>query len=160
MKYKIGDYVSKPITGVCRVEDILRLDKIGIQNEKLYYLLIPVDDQNEKIYVPVGSAEEKIRACLTSEEAWKLIEQIPQISEIWIVNEKMKEQQYKEAIRTNRPEALVSVIKRIYQQKQRRREQGKKPPSSDERYFLQAKIFYTWNWGVPFKNQNRIFVRL
>ena len=29
MRYEIGDFVSKPVTGVCRIEDILYLDAQG-----------------------------------------------------------------------------------------------------------------------------------
>ena len=82
MKYEIGDYVSKPVTGVCRVEDILHLDMAGIKNDKLYYLLIPIDSQQEKIYVPVVTADSSLRAYMTSEEAWKFIEHISEIEAI------------------------------------------------------------------------------
>ena len=92
MKYKIGDYVSKPIAGVCRVADILHLDMVGVKPDTLFYLLIPVENRQEKIYVPVESAQSSLRLCLTSEEAWKLIERIPEIQVIWIDNEKMLEQ--------------------------------------------------------------------
>lgn len=144
MKYEIGDYVSKPVTGVCRVEDILHLDMAGIKNDKLYYLLIPIDSQQEKIYVPVVTADSSLRACMTSEEAWKFIEHISEIEAIWIDNEKKREQKYKEAIKTNCPEALISVIKMIYQRKKMRLEQGKKSTASDERYFqIAEKLLYS-----------------
>lgn len=138
MKYEIGDFVSKPNTGVCRVEDILHLDLNGEKSNKLYYLLIPIDDRQEKIYVPVSTSESNLRACLTEEEAWKLLEQIPKIEAIWIDNEKMREQKYKEAIKSNNPKALVSVIKMTYQRKKARLEQGKKSTSADEKYFKLA----------------------
>lgn len=130
--YEIGDLVSKPIKGVCRIEDILHLD------EKLYYLLIPIEDRKEKIYVPVSNSKANLRLCLTAEEAWNLIGRIPEIETIWIDNEKMREQRYKEVIKSNDPEALVSVIKMIYQRKKVRLEQGKKSTSYDERYFQTA----------------------
>lgn len=37
----------------------------------------------------------------------------------------MREQNYKEAVRANNPEALVAIIKMIYQRKQKRLAQGK-----------------------------------
>ena len=89
-KYEIGDYVSKPVTGVCKVEDILYLDMAGAKKDQLYYLLIPIDRRQEKIYVPVTTAETNLRLCLTAEEAWKLIEKIPEIKAIWVENEKMR----------------------------------------------------------------------
>ena len=37
MKYEIGDFVSKPVTGVCKIEDIVSLDLTGKKENKLYY---------------------------------------------------------------------------------------------------------------------------
>lgn len=38
MKYEIGDFVSKPVTGVCKIEDIVSLDLTGKKENKLYYI--------------------------------------------------------------------------------------------------------------------------
>ena len=54
------------------------------------------------------------------------IEQISEIEAIWIDNEKKREQEYKEVIKANNPEALVSIIYMIYQRKRMRLEQEKK----------------------------------
>lgn len=135
MKYKVGDLVSKPIIGICNVEDTLYLDAEGKKNNKLYYLLIPIEDKQEKIYVPVSTSETTLRSCLTKDEAWCLIKRIPEIPSAWIENEKMREQKYKEAVKSNDPEQLVSIIKIIYQRKAKRLAQGKKTTSSDAKYF-------------------------
>ena len=37
MKYEIGDFVSKPVTGVCKIEDIVSLNLTGKKENKLYY---------------------------------------------------------------------------------------------------------------------------
>ena len=50
-------------------------------------------------------------------------------------NEKMREQNYKEAVKANDLEALVAIIKMIYQRKQKRLAQGKKCTATDARYF-------------------------
>lgn len=135
MKYEVGNYVSKPITGICKVEDTLYMDIGGPKNRKLYYLLKPVDDRQETIYVPVDKETSGLRPCLTEEEAWELIREIPEIPAAWIENEKMREQKYKEEIKTNDPKALVSIIKMIYKRKKNRIAQGKKVTSSDAKYF-------------------------
>lgn len=36
MKYEIGDFVSKPVTGICKIEDILYLNPQYERNNKLY----------------------------------------------------------------------------------------------------------------------------
>ena len=91
MKYEIGDFVSKPVTGVCKIEDIVSLDLTGKKENKLYYLMKS--------------------------------------------NEKMWEQKYKAAVKSNDPEALISIIKMIYQRKKKRLAQGKKCTTTDARYF-------------------------
>ena len=120
MKYEIGDLVSKPVTGICKIEDILYLTPQDERNKKLYYLIKPVEDEKEKIYIPVSNSDSRLRLCLTKDEAWNLIERIPEIPTAWINNEKLREQSYKEAVKANDPEALVAIIKMIYQRKEKR----------------------------------------
>lgn len=126
MKYEIGDFVSKPVTGICKIEDILYLNPQDERNNKLYYLMKPIEDEKEKIYVPVSNSDSRLRLCMTKEKAWNLIKRIPEILTAWTNNEKMREQNYKAAVKANDPEALVAIIKMIYQRKQKRLTQGKK----------------------------------
>ena len=148
MKYEIGDFVSKPVTGICKIENILYLNPQDEKNDKLYYLMKPVEDEKDKIYVPVSSSDSRLRLCLTKEEAWNLIERIPDIPTAWTNNEKMREQNYKEAVRANNPEALVAIIKMIYQRKQKRLAQGKKCTATDARYFQIAENLLYMELGV------------
>ena len=117
MKYEIGDFVSKPVTGICKIENILYLNPQDEKNDKLYYLMKPVEDEKEKIYVPVS-------------------------------NSALREQNYKEAVRANNPEALVAIIKMIYQRKQKRLAQGKKCTATDARYFQIAENLLYMELGV------------
>ena len=73
MKYEIGDLVSKPVTGICKIEDILYLNLLDEKNKKMYYLIKPIEDEKDKIYVPVSNSDSRLRLCLTKEEAWDLI---------------------------------------------------------------------------------------
>ena len=148
MKYEIGDFVSKPVIGICKIENILYLNPNGEKKDKLYYLIKSIEDEKEKIYVPVSNSDSRLRACLTKEEAWNLIKRIPEISTAWTNNEKMREQNYKEAVKANSPEALVSIIKMIYQRKQKRLAQGKKCTATDARYFQIAENLLYMELGV------------
>ena len=69
VKYEIGDFVSKSVTGICKIENILYLNPQDEKNDKLYYLMKPVEDEKDKIYVPVSSSDSRLRLCLTKEEA-------------------------------------------------------------------------------------------
>ena len=148
MKYEIGDLVSKPVTGICKIEDILYLTPQDEKNKKLYYLIKPVEDEKEKIYIPVSNSDSRLRLCLTKDEAWNLIERIPEIPTAWINNEKLREQSYKEAVKANDPEALVAIIKIIYQRKEKRLAQGKKCTATDARYFQIAENLLYMELGV------------
>ena len=148
MKYEIGDLVSKPVTGICKIEDILYLTPQDEKNDKLYYLMKPIEDEKDKIYVPVSNSDSRQRLCLTKEEAWKLIKRIPEIPTAWINNEKLREQNYKEVVKANDPEALVAIIKMIYQRKQKRLAQGKKCTATDARYFQIAENLLYMELGV------------
>ena len=148
MKYEIGDLVSKPVTGICKIEDILYLTSQDEKNNKLYYLMKPIEDEKDKIYVPVSNSDSRLRLCLTKEEAWNLIKRIPEIPTAWINNEKLREQNYKEAVKANDPEALVAIIKMIYQRKQKRLAQGKKCTATDARYFQIAENLLYMELGV------------
>ena len=148
MKYEIGDFVSKPATSICKIEDILYLNPQNEKNDKLYYLMKPVEDEKEKIYVPVSNSASRLRLCLTKEEAWNLIKRIPEIPTAWTNNEKMREQNYKAAIKANDPEALVTIIKMIYERKQKRLAQGKKCTATDARYFQMAENLLYMELGV------------
>ena len=48
MKYEIGDFVSKPVTGICKIEDILYLNPQDERNNILYYLMKPIEDKKRK----------------------------------------------------------------------------------------------------------------
>ena len=148
MKYENGDFVSKPVTGVCKIEDILYLNPQDERNNKLYYLMKPIEDEKEKIYVPVSNADSRLRLCMTKKMAWSLIKRIPEIPTAWVNNEKMREQNYKEAVKANEPEALVSIIKMIYQRNQKRLAQGKKCTATDARYFQTAENLLYMELGV------------
>ena len=136
--YEIGDYVIKANNGVCRVEDTLHPDLPNVDKNRLYYLLVPLDNKYSRLYVPIDTAENSLRRALSEEEAWEVIEKIPEVEAAWIANDKLREQTYKEAIHSCNPTALVSIIKNLYIRKKQRSEQGKKSTATDERYFKLA----------------------
>lgn len=136
--YEIGEHVVKYLDGVCRIESILHLDISGADKNKLYYLLVPIGDKNKKIYVPVDASHAIVRTVMSEEQAQQLIEEIPDIEEIWVDNERLREQHYKDAVKSCRPEALVGIIKSTYSRKKKRLAQKKKCTAVDEKYFQLA----------------------
>ena len=136
--FSIGDYVMKTSKGVCHIDDITHLDMSGIDKDKLYYVMTPIDGKGSTLYVSVDTAQESIRAAMTKGQAENVIDSIPSIEEAWVENDKLREQCYKDAVRSGSPEALIGIIKTIYARKKLREGQGKKNTAVDERYFKQA----------------------
>ena len=133
--FSIGDYVMKTSKGVCHIDDITHLDMAGIDKDKLYYVMTPIDGKGSTLYVSVDTAQESIRAAMTKGQAENVIDSIPSIEEAWVENDKLREQCYKDAVRSGSPEALIGIIKTIYARKKLREGQGKKNTAVDERYF-------------------------
>lgn len=142
--YKVGDYIVKSMNGVCKVEDILHLSMSGADKSKLYYLLIPIEDKRAKIYMPTDTTDTTIREAIDEEEAWDLIHKIPEIKQIWIENDKLREQNYKEVVKSCNLESIVGIVKSTYSRKKKRLAEGKKNTAVDERYLkLTENILYS-----------------
>jgi len=142
--FKAGDYVIKPNTGICRIVSIVRMDLLGNGDEKEYYQLNPLSDTRSTLYVTIDADRTRLRAAMCKEEAMDFIRSIPDIAVAWIANEKMREQTYKDAFRTNEAADLVSIIKNMYLRREERLAAGKKITATDDKYFQQAEsILYS-----------------
>ena len=134
--FKKGYFVVNTNNGICEINDIVTMNMSGTNKE--YYMLIPITEKTAKVYIPVDLAQQRIRSAMTKEEAWALIESIPDIDEAYIENEKERELTYKEALNSRNPKKLVGIIKTLYLRRQERAEAGKKNTAVDERYFKLA----------------------
>ncbi len=133
-----GDYVVYGHSGICRIEDITNPGFSGVDEDKLYYVMEPLNTKGSKIYSPVDSKKAFIRPVMSSEEAERFIDGIPRVEFLWIGNEKTREESYKEAILTGEPVEWVKIIKTLYQRARDRMSQGKKITATDERYLRLA----------------------
>ena len=75
---------------------------------------------------------------LTSEEANQLIDEIPEIEQLWVTNDKLREEQYKQAVKGCDCRQWIRIIKTLYLRKQERLAQGKKVTTIDEHYLKLA----------------------
>ena len=135
--FKKGDYVVKPNTGICEIEDIAMMS-LTDDDEKEYYVLQPLVDHRSKLYVSVDADRRRLRMAMNASEAADFIEKIAEIAVAKIENEKLREQSYKNAFLSNEPEELVAIIKNMHIRARERFAQGKKTTATDERYFQQA----------------------
>ena len=114
---------------VCRVEETAELNLTG--EKRNYYILAPVRDHSEKIYVPVEKKEEMLRPLMTGEAARELLEHLRDIEPLAIHDEKQRTQEYKEAFYSQNYINLVRIAKELYQRREKRLRAGKTLPSRD-----------------------------
>ncbi len=136
--FQVNEVVVYGHHGVCEITEIGKLKMPMADQEKLYYTLRPVYHKDSSVYAPVENRRIIMRPVMTVEAAEALIQRIPEIETVWIVNEKAREVQFKEALQTCDCEELIKIIKTLYQRKQQRLESGKKVTVVDEKYFRQA----------------------
>ncbi len=134
--FELGDYIIYGSNGVCEITDIAPMEFNG--EKKMYYTMVPYFSKESKIFTPVDNDKILMRSIVDKESALSLIDDIKNIEFLWIADEKKREYDYKEAMKTCDPRELVKIIKTIYQRKQSRIAAGKKITASDEKYFKLA----------------------
>lgn len=136
--FEKGEYIIYSHNGICKVEDITHLDIPGIDKKKLYYVLAPQNIRGSRVYFPVDKKDANARRVITEKEAWALLDEIRDISQIWVTNEKFREESYKRAMYSGDYRQWVAIIKTLYLRKKERLAQGKKVAAVDERYLKMA----------------------
>ena len=133
--FSVGDTVVCS-NGVCRIEEIGPLAGMGKSAaNRSYYTLIPCFDDAAKIYVPVDGDDNALRFALGRDEVKQLMEEIDELDQINISDEKKRELEYKNAVNSKDPRKLIRIIKTMYFRRKARIESGKKSTAIDERYF-------------------------
>lgn len=132
--FEIGEYIVYGTTGVCEIMDISTIDIDGVPSDKLYYILSPFYKSGSKVFTPVDNKKIPMRRVLNRNEASALIDDIPNIEELWVGSDKQREEKYKQAIKSCECTEWIRIIKALYQRGKERVAQGKKITATDERY--------------------------
>lgn len=131
--FEIGELIIYGGNGVCRVEKIGPIDT-GAAKDRMYYTLNPLKNKDSRIFTPVDNQKVIMRPTMKREDALELIDQIQDLETLWIVDERKRETEYKEAVRKCDCREYVKIIKTIHQRKKARLADGKKVTAVDERY--------------------------
>lgn len=123
---------------MCLVKEVGALNFSGTERGKMYYTLSPCYMEGSTVYAPVETNGVVMRAIMTREEVMTLINEIPQIEELWIKDERSREFAYKNAIKGCDNRELVRIIKTIYNRGRSRAAEGKKVTVADNKYFRMA----------------------
>lgn len=130
--FKKGEKVVYGQTGVCVIADICEKELIKKQ-KRLYYVLKPINQENNTIYAPADSDKISLRAVITREEAEELISKIPEIIENGNGFDDSKEE-YRNCLLSHRCSDLVRLTAQIYEKKKAAQENRKKLGFVDEKY--------------------------
>ncbi len=131
--YSVGERLIYGQTGVCEIIDIC--EKTFIKNQKnLYYVLKPLNMENNLIYAPVENNKVFMRRLITLEQAEKLICDIPQIMDKICDTAELTKEYYTEKINNHTLEQLVELTAIIYAKKLNVEKMKKRLNIIDEKY--------------------------
>ena len=109
--FEIGDYIVCGNNGICTVESIGTIDVPDVNPDRLYYILQPVYAKGSVVYIPVDNEKIVMRKILTKEQAQALIDKIPEIETIPELNDKLREEKFKECLRHHDCTDWIRIIK-------------------------------------------------
>ena len=139
--FETGSLVVYGTTGVCRIQEITTPNISGVPAERLYYVLKPCFQDGGTIFTPVDNEKTVIRAIMTKDEAERLISEMPEIEELWVNDNRLRDKLYRESIRSADPREWVKIIKTSFARNKERVAQGKKATATDERFFKTAETY-------------------
>lgn len=136
--FQKGEYVVYGNVGVCEIIDITTIDSEDVPKDRLYYILHPYYQKGGKIFTPINNQKTIMRKIISKTEAIALIDSIFDIETLWIENDKMREEKYRECIKSCECREWIRIIKTLYLRKKERLAQGKKFTITDSKYLNQA----------------------
>ena len=136
--FQPGDLIIYGTNGVCEVVEITTLNMSCVPADKMYYVLRPWYHPEHKVFTPIDNTKVVMRPVMTREEAMTLIREIPQIPDLKVEFERLREECYKTAIRGGDCRSIVGLIKALYLRSRERERQGRKATATDSRYFNMA----------------------
>lgn len=138
--FQVGDRVVYGNHGVCEVIRIDTLDLSGVDQTRQYYYLAPMLDGSSVVYAPVDNPKIAIRAVMTRDDIEELIHEIPQIPELEVISDKVRENVYKDCVRGLDGSEWIRLLKTVRARGAERIARGKKMTALDERYMKLAQM--------------------
>ena len=112
--FAINECIFYGSGGICRIESIQTAPLQGMPQDREYYVLRPLHDQNSVMYVPVDSDCVFLRTLITREEAERLMGEIPSVAPIVEGNAKLLRERYRACMSCYDPLEWIRVIKTAY----------------------------------------------
>ena len=108
--FKIDDYIMYGMTGVCKVIDITN-EKFINGEERKYYVLSPIHNNNNTIIkIPLDNTKVPMRKIISKEDVTSLINDMSNMEELWIDDEKKRSNEFKTMLKSGKCEDLIKLI--------------------------------------------------
>ena len=136
--YNINDVVVYGTEGICKITGITERKFGGETSE--YYILSPINKSENTVYVPKNNEKilKRMRKILSESEARKLIDSLPLDPMQWIVNDRERQNVYKNIMLCGDPKEVFSMVSTLYNKQSEQMSIGKKLHASDERFLRDA----------------------
>ena len=123
---------------ICRVDDIAPKTVGKITRD--YYVLSPVYDTKNTIYVPADNQNlvAKMKRLLTQEEICAVIDAVQDNKAKWIEDDRARDVRFKEIIEQGDRKEIIGMIAAIFEHKLEAEKQGKRLHSADEKLLGRA----------------------
>ncbi len=108
--FKVDDYIMYGRTGVCKVVDITN-EKFINGEERKYYVLSPIHNNNNTIIkIPLDNTKVPMRKIISKEDVTSLINDMSNMEELWIEDEKKRSNEFKTMLKSGKCEDLIKLI--------------------------------------------------
>lgn len=154
--FQVNDNIMYGTLGVCNVTNISMQTVGGIQNE--CYTLHPLFENNCTIKIPVNNSRIDMRKIISKSESDALIESMPNVELFWFVDDKIRREEYRKALKSGDCNEWAKLIKTLSLKKKEMKENGKKLGKTDEdAYDLAEKLLFgelSVTLQIPFDKVN------
>lgn len=126
------DLVSYGTFGVCKIlcEEYCNFDE---EHEENYWKLRPLDNNRSVYYVPVRTAQSKLRRLLTKEEIYDIIDDMADAGVIkWSNDSRERKGVFRDILQSNDYRQIFVMMHTIHLQQEKRRSAGRKLAAVDE----------------------------
>ncbi|MCR5349557.1 MAG: hypothetical protein K6E20_01050 [Acholeplasmatales bacterium] len=126
--FSVGDVVMYTTYGICKVADITE------QNDKKFYLLIPLAEAKTRLSLPIDNPITQLRVheLLPKDTIIELLNEIPFMEPYWIDKDNDRKNHFSEVIKSGDRRETIKVIKSIRQHIEDIKDKGRKLHATDK----------------------------
>lgn len=147
--YQVNDVVVYGNSEVCTIESIGTPD--FIESGEQYYYLKPLNNPTSTLYVKTTNYQKPMRSILTKENAEKLLNEIPNIDGLYNTNDKVREKEFRDILRSCDCKQLLQMLKGILLIKKEKQCTGKKLSLNDEQNYNKVETCLANEFSVIFQ---------